>query len=547
MTLAVLFDSIPKHRITMPETVKKASKKDDAILLGHVGWDGSAATSERVILRAAFLHRNQVDRNRYVWIEDDDPERDGFLARVIAGPFFHRTGEPTIGGFTAGASINGYLLVDLEIQGELVKGRARDTNSRPMPGAPVYAMSKAELASLYGFDGDMQMGCVAGQEDNVVQLQSGNKSVLPRNVGIFGTVGSGKSNTTQVLIEEAARCGWAVIVVDVEGEYIYMDEPCDDPFMIERLEQFGRSPEGISDFTVYYPASCGSDKENAEAFALRLADFETPVIGEILQVSTPERNALLDSIEYLQHKAMTRMGTSEPHELETLLDASPQAKLPFTLRSLRDRVAERGPRSTESTDYTGLAAKLGWLINSEAIDLHNMAGFDALRMMTAGRVSIIDVSIANRVIKNLVTADLLRKTFAAKMMSHDTPPTLIVLEEAHSFISSDREKAMQATLQMLQNVIRRGRKRWLSIAFVSQQPGHLPAEVFELCNTRFVHALKSSHNLDRLIATTGGVGRDLWARCPLLGPGQCVVNSPQLRNAMVLSVRPAASKRRFAN
>ena len=106
---------------------------------------------------------------------------------------------------------------------------------------------------------------------------------------------------------------------------------------------------------------------------------------------------------------------------------------------------------------------------------------------------------------------------------------------------ADRVQTMQATLHMLRNITRRGRKRWLAMAFVSQQPGHLPPEIFELCNTRIVHALRSTHNLDALMATTGDVSRDLWARCPLLGPGQAVVTSPQLNRSVIVSVRPAGS------
>jgi DNA helicase HerA-like ATPase len=37
----------------------------------------------------------------------------------------------------------------------------------------------------------------------------------------------------------------------------------------------------------------------------------------------------------------------------------------------------------------------------------------------------------------------------------------LVLEEAHSFISREKAHTMQATMQMLRNVARRGRKRWL--------------------------------------------------------------------------------------
>ena len=519
----------------------------DAKLLGQVAWDGAVATSERVLLRGSVLNRKYVERNQYVRIQDETGgPRSGFLARVIAGPFFHRSGSPTVGGMTASSSMECFLLADLEIQGELVRGRSRDTNSRPAPGSPVFALTSAEIAALHGFDGDMLLGNLSGQDDLHVCLQSKNKGVLPRNLGIFGTVGSGKSNTAQVVIEEAAKAGWAVIVVDVESEYTEMDQPSDDHGLAGRLAHFNLEPQGLKDFHVFCPASCGSERVGAEPFTLRLADFESNVIGEILQVSVAERNALYECVETMLQKARTKVNTSESEGLQTLLDASPQAKLPFTLKSLRERANERGARGSESIDFAGLAAKLTWLMHSEAFDQINVPSLDPVRMLAPGRVSIVDVSVANDVVKNMVTADLLRKTFALKMTKADAPPTLLVIEEAHSFISKERAETMQATLHMLRNVTRRGRKRWLSMAFVSQQPGHLPPEIFELCNTRIVHTLRSAHNLEALMATTGDVGRDLWARCPLLGPGQAVVSSPQLNRSVITAMRPAQSRRRFS-
>jgi DNA helicase HerA-like ATPase len=517
----------------------------EAGLLGHVAWDGSTAVSERVLLRGLMTKRRLIERNQYVRIQDEDGPRSGFLARIVAGPFFHRTGTPTVGGLTASSSSEFHMLADLEIQGELTGGRLRDTNSRPAPGSEVFSLDSAEIAKLYGFKGDMLLGNLTSQDDLCVCLQSKNKGVLPRNLGIFGTVGAGKSNTAQVVIEEAARNGWAVVVLDVEGEYTDMDLPSYDDGLVERLALFGRQPEGLTDFRVFHPAGCTSEKCGSVPFTLRLADFDTSVIGEILQVSLPERNALFDCVEYLMQKSRNKLSTTDTEVYQALLDPSPEAKLPFTLRSLRERAGERSGRATEFLDYAGLAAKLSWLLHSQAFDLFNLPALDPASMLVPGRVSIVDVSIANDIVKNLVTADLLRKAFTLKLTRPEAPPTLLLIEEAHSFISKERLQTMQATLHMLRNVTRRGRKRWLAMAFISQQPGHLPPEIFELCNTRIVHALRSTHNLDALVATTGDVSRELWARCPLLGQGQAVLSSPQLNRSVIVSMRPAASRRKF--
>ncbi|MFO0846661.1 MAG: hypothetical protein U0797_30550 [Gemmataceae bacterium] len=70
-------------------------------------------------------------------------------------------------------------------------------------------------------------------------------------------------------------------------------------------------------------------------------------------------------------------------------------------------------------------------------------------------------------------------------------------------------RAMQGTLRCCGTWPGADRKRWLSLTFVSQQPGHLPVEIFELYNTTASSALRSMRNLDSLMATTGDVTREL--------------------------------------
>jgi uncharacterized protein len=526
------------------DCVGRNGDSSEKLALGYVDWDSETASNERVTLRAPLANRDRIIRDQYVRIVDPLGSRSGFLGRIVAGPFFSNEAASPAESDAADAG-EATIMATVELQGEIVDGRPRASKSRPVSQAVVEELTTAEIAELLGFSGDMVLGAISGQEHIWFRLQSKNKGVLPRNLGIFGTVGSGKSNTCQVVIEEAAAAGWAVIVLDVESEYIEMDGPSVENSMLRKLVGYGKDAGGVDDFQVYHPASCTSECRDAEPFSLRLADFENSVIAEILQTTLAERNALLDCIEQLVSRAKSKLSTRESEDLEPLLDASPAAKLPFTLRSLREKAAERSSRSTDFMDYTGLSAKLMWLLQSGAFDQPNLRSLDPERMLVPGRVSVLDVSVANDVVKNLVTADLLRKMFAYKVARENAPPTLVVIEEAHSFISKEKAQTMHATMQMVRNVARRGRKRWLSLAFVSQQPGHLPPEIFELCNTRFVHALRSVHNLEVLMATSGDIGREMWDRCPLLGVGEAIVTSPQLKRPAVVTIRPAMSQRKF--
>jgi DNA helicase HerA-like ATPase len=106
---------------------------------------------------------------------------------------------------------------------------------------------------------------------------------------------------------------------------------------------------------------------------------------------------------------------------------------------------------------------------------------------------------------------------------------------------------MRAVLDQLQIISRRGRKRWMGLALVSQQPGHVPDELFELANTRFIHQLKSTSNLAPVKQTTGGVHDALWSTVPNLGPGQCLLTGAVFRNPVFAAIRPAASRRMLIN
>lgn len=122
---------------------------------------------------------------------------------------------------------------------------------------------------------------------------------------------------------------------------------------------------------------------------------------------------------------------------------------------------------------------------------------------------------------------------------------MIVIEEAHTFVSRDNVRQMQATMDKLREIARRGRKRWLGLTFISQQPSHLPAELFELCNTLFVHETNGRRNIDALKSTAGTINEGVWKDISVMGQGRCVIVSPQYRHPVVVQIDPCVSKRKL--
>jgi DNA helicase HerA-like ATPase len=178
---------------------------------------------------------------------------------------------------------------------------------------------------------------------------------------------------------------------------------------------------------------------------------------------------------------------------------------------------------------------------------------DINELLVGGRVSIFDVSETDDRSRNIAIAYILQSLFnkatetAVGETIPDTdvprPKLLLVIEEVHTFVSKQSIDKMKSVLDSLQTISRRGRKRWLSLALVSQQPGYLPEELFELANTRFIHQIKSATNIAPVKQTTGGVHDALWSIIPALGSGQCLLTGRTFRNPLLINVRPAKSKR----
>lgn len=461
-----------------------------------------------------------------------------------------------------------YVYGEIEILGEIREGeRVVPSPRRPRPYSRIEIYPADRLERMLGLSGDFYLGKLMGYDEVRVRADVTNKGFLPRNVGIFGTVGSGKSNTTQVLMEEALSAGWAVAVVDVEGEYVQMDEPTDDPTLQAALRtDFDLQPEGVGDVRVYVPSSGTSDASNPISFKVPMSELPFEVLADILELSEAQVRMFGSAVEGAERAGRRRggaggrmgalggtggsgQGGQRSYTLQTLIDGlieDQQGNIPLLGRNVQ------GP---EKSTTWALRSKLSGLARSGMLDSRDTAEIDELPvqdLLVPGRLSILDVSETDDRSRNIGIAFLLQALFkevlatdrgATMSNGEPRPPLLVIVEEVHTFVSRSTASRMRAVLDQLQIISRRGRKRWMGLVLVSQQPGHVPDELFELTNTRFIHQLKSSSNLVPVRHTTGGVHEALWSTVPALGPGQCLLTGSIFRNAVFTSMRPAKSRR----
>src|SRR5438067_7282240 len=176
-----------------------------------------------------------------------------YLGVVTAGPFAEPDGlrgdSPML---TAIATHGGDYLppfhgrVQVTILGEeLADGALTPPRLRPLPNSPVFVLDDRESGKVLKCEGDIRLGLAAGHEGVVVGVPSDKKAVLPRHTAILGTTGGGKSTTIAGLVKQAADAGMAVILLDVEGEYVHLHEPTDQAGMPQALAARGLEPAGL--------------------------------------------------------------------------------------------------------------------------------------------------------------------------------------------------------------------------------------------------------------------------------------------------------------
>ena len=181
-------------------------------------------------------------------------------------------------------------------------------------------------------------------------------------------------------------------------------------------------------------------------------------------------------------------------------------------------------------------------------------------LLKPGAVSVLDLSDTGMSeLNNLVIADLLRGVQDAQDDAYTAfetakatnpqadPPTrvLVIIEEAHEFLSSERIERMKILFEQVAKIAKRGRKRWLGLVFVTQLPQHLPHQIFGLVNSFILHKVSDPLIAATLRKTVSGIDEGLWQRLPGLTPGQAIVAFPHLTRPLLVAMDPAPAKLRL--
>lgn len=142
---------------------------------------------------------------------------------------------------------------------------------------------------------------------------------------------------------------------------------------------------------------------------------------------------------------------------------------------------------------------------TEGMELHDwLTSYLGDNQASNGSVTVIDLSLVPAEVVHIITAVIARMTLEAlqryrKLNAGKTLPTVLVMEEAHTFIRrypDDAENQNSAAIccQVFEKIAREGRKFGLGLVLSSQRPSELSQTVLSQCNSYLLHRISNDRD-----------------------------------------------------
>jgi hypothetical protein len=216
------------------------------------------------------------------------------------------------------------------------------------------------------------------------------------------------------------------------------------------------------------------------------------------------------------------------------VNVADDAPIPFDVAALPDYLEQAASQTQAATMMAGLVVRIQNMLADSRLSsviapedelsfsgwIEDHIGADAA---SNGAIAIIDLSLVPTEIIHIVVAVIGRVVFEALqryVRAYGVElPTVVVLEEAHTFVARGREDdsvsptASDTCRTTFEKIAREGRKFGLGLVISSQRPSEISPTVLSQCNTFLLHRLVNDRDQDlvgRLVPDAlGGMLREL--------------------------------------
>ena len=461
------------------------------------------------------------------------------------------------------ANQRGERWLSVQLVGEIV-GASFERGISQYPGIndEVHLVTEDDLGRIYGTaeSGQVTIGRPAAAESIPVRINL--EKLITRHSAVLGSTGSGKSTTVASLLrsisggQSGARVfpSARILLLDVHGEYgkalascakVFQvnskdgSEPLFIPywamdilelieFLMGRLEEKALSPildkileyklaaHAAANFPGVDPTSLTSD--SPIPFSLKRLWYE--LIDPEIKTWTDQQRTNSAKISDGNPETLTApqyplpgAGSSSP-----FMNNAGVLGIRRSLGLLRSRLLDR--------QYDFMLNPADW---KPSLDGSVQKDLPALLENWIGHekpITILDLSGIPSVVMARLVGGILNIIFQALVWGREMPdggrnrPQLIVMEEAHRYLTKDGQSPAR---EMVQRIVKEGRKFGVGAMVVSQRPSEVDDTILSQCGTFFALRMSNSTDRSRIQASLPDNLSGVVDSLPVLRTGEAVI------------------------
>ncbi len=300
-----------------------------------------------------------------------------------------------------------------------------------------------------------------------------------RHIGIFGSTGSGKSNTASFLARQLITKGFNVIVLDWHGEY----------------------KEKLPGFTIF-------NQDNVfKLNPLKFNDIDDTIeiLSDVLQLTDPQRFLLFVLLSKVK-------------------------KINGNLSDLFNLLKNINDQSNWIKDVKyALARKLYPLFTSKGKVLFDVDRNPDLNWLLSLNGVIFDLSFINNLRLRRLYGLFVMKLISDYYMARKTDrKLLIVVEEAQNYFQAENE--------FIDKLISEVRKFGIGLCIVSQSPSSISSNVMKNTNIKIIHAIKSDVD-KRILSESLSLPPNIYSAMDKLDVGEAIISAPNIKTPILIKIK----------
>jgi len=471
---------------------------------------------------------------------------------------------------------NRWITVQMVGEGQHGGRFERGISQHPTIDDAVHIVTETDLRAIYG-SGDphdfVSVGHLASAE-SIPAFVNINK-LITRHSAVVGTTGAGKSTTVAGLLSalsDPARYPSArILVFDIHGEYSKALADRAAVFRIEASPHKGQKEfhipfwalsfkalstlafgnlndaqaAAVSDLVVQFKRD-GLERQPRDGMELSRVTADSPIPFSIhklwFELHRREHHTLIPlpggAADEVEH-AYVLKADSAPLQLGDAMTVTPP---------LYRNIKTTGPapeRVQQGRDFIGIRQQLAglasrlrdprlafmfnpgeWLPDLDGVVEKDLDNLLQQWIGSPEPITILDLSGVPTTILNELIGALLHILYDAIFWARNLPeggrerPLLLVLEEAHAYLSKDDSGT---AARAVRRIAKEGRKYGVGMMIVSQRPSEIDATILSQCGTMF--AMRLTNDIDRGHITSAASDnlKGLFEMLPILRVGEAII------------------------